>query len=126
MVRMNRWMPLLALGLAACGGLRGEEPLYVLRDSMGRSVALAGSTQLGEAAPGTMIRANLGGVEQELMVGERVGRGPVLAARPAAMPELPPVASTPLVAPAMAEEPPPAPPPRRASRRRAAPAEPAM
>jgi hypothetical protein len=83
MLRMTRWVPLLALGLAGCAGLGGEEPLYVLRDSLGRSVALAGSSQLDNAAPGSMVRANIGGQEQELMVGERVGRGPVLAPRPA-------------------------------------------
>lgn len=93
MARMTRWMPLLALSLAACGGLGVEEPLYVLRDSLGRSVALAGRSQLAEAAPGSMIRASIGGQEQELMVGERVGFGPVLAMRQGAMAEPPPPSS---------------------------------
>lgn len=118
MLRMTRWMPLLALGLAACGGVGGEEPLYVLRDSLGRSVAVAGRSQLNDAPPGSMVRANLGGLEQDLMVGERVGQGPLLAARPVATTaELPPVSATPIMAPVVAESPPPAPRPRRASRR---------
>ncbi len=121
MVRKTMWMPLLALGLAACGGLGGEEPLYVLRDSLGRSVALAGRSQLNDAAPGSMVRAQIDGLEQELMVGERVGQGPVLAARPVAVASsagLPPVANTPLMAPVEAESlTPPDATPRRAARR---------
>lgn len=111
----NRWTRLLALaallGTAACTAYPGEEPLYVLRDSMGRSVAMAGASQLGGAAPGTMLRANLGGVEQSVMVGERVGLGPAMAPQPVAMQpgalqlaaaggpaaSLPPVAETPLM-----------------------------
>lgn len=84
----TRWTRLLALsallGTAACTGQYGEEPLYVLRDSMGRSVAMAGASQLGGAAPGTPLRVNLGGVEQSVMVGERVGLGPAMGPRPAA------------------------------------------
>lgn len=137
----TRWirLPALAalLGVTACAGHQGEEPLYVLRDSMGRSVAMAGTSQLGGAAPGTMLRANLGGVEQSLMVGERVGLGPRLASGPVATPleaavgaaaapvapaaALPPVSEVPLLAatpvtatPLAAPEPPPA---RRPTRR---------
>ncbi|WP_431301580.1 hypothetical protein [Sediminicoccus sp. BL-A-41-H5] len=84
----TRWTRLLALsallGTGACAGHDGEEPLYVLRDSMGRSVAMAGASQIGGAAPGTVLRANLGGVEQSVMVGERVGLGPAMGPRPAA------------------------------------------
>ncbi|MBS7789703.1 hypothetical protein KTR66_06845 [Roseococcus sp. SDR] len=78
----TRWTRLLALSAllvsTACAGHYGEEPLYVLRDSMGRSVAMAGASQLGGAAPGTRLNVNLGGVEQSVMVGERVGLGPVI------------------------------------------------
>jgi hypothetical protein len=86
MFRMVSRFSLVAavLGLSACAGVEGEEPLYVLRDSLGRSVAMAGRSQLGDAAPGTMVRASIGGTEQDLMVGERVGMGPVMQARPAA------------------------------------------
>ena len=80
--------------------------MYVLRDSFGRSVAMAGRSQLGDATPGTILRVNLGGVEQEVMMGERIGMGPVMAVRPAAEPAaiaplampaaaMPPVAATP-------------------------------
>lgn len=86
MLRMKPWLCLLALGLAGCGRLGGEEPLYVLRDSLGRSVALAGSSQLGGVAPGSVVRVPLDGLDQDLMVGERVGQGPILAARPADAP----------------------------------------
>jgi hypothetical protein len=75
-----------ALGLAGCAGVGGEEPLYVLRDSLGRSVAMAGQSQLGNAAPGSMVRANISGLEQDVMVGERIGMGPVMQARPAGEP----------------------------------------
>ncbi|MBX9752064.1 MAG: hypothetical protein K5Q68_20925, partial [Roseococcus sp.] len=95
-------MPLLALGLAACGGVGGEEPLYVLRDSLGRSVAVAGRSQLNDAPPGSVVRANLGGLEQDLMVGERVGQGPLLAARPAVTPAAPAAAATAATVPAAA------------------------
>lgn len=110
----TRWTRLLALaallGTAACTGHYGEEPLYVLRDSMGRSVAMAGASQLGGAAPGTTVRASIGGVEQTVMVGERVGMGPAMAplvtaaspmpvaAAPAPAAALPPVAEVPLMA----------------------------
>jgi hypothetical protein len=67
----------LALGVAACSGPVGEEPLYVLRDALGRPVAVAGRSQLADAASGTMVRADIGGVAQDVMVGERVGLGPV-------------------------------------------------
>lgn len=139
----TRWTRLLALsallGTAACAGPHGEEPLYVLRDSMGRSVAMAGASQLGGAAPGTMLRANLDGREQSVMVGERVGLGPRLAAASAPVapaplapaPEaavLPPVSELPLVAlpaisitPLAEPEAPPAPPRRPARRARPAP-----
>ena len=103
LLRMNRWMPLLALSLPACGGLGGEEPLYVLRDSLGRSVAVAGRSQLADAAPGSVVRASIGGPEQELMVGERVGRGPILVARPSAAPEPSAITSIPLEAPPAAQ-----------------------
>ena len=89
--RMGQKLPvvMMCLALAACAGLQGEEPLYVLRDSSGRSVAMAGRSQLGEAPPGTIMRVNIGGMEQEVMVGERIGMGPVMAARPAAEPLAP-------------------------------------
>ncbi len=80
-----RWKTLLTLllllGTGACGLNPAEEPLYVLRDSLGRAVAMAGRSQLGDAAPGTPLRAEIGGVEQNVMVGERVGLGPVLSQR---------------------------------------------
>jgi hypothetical protein len=121
MERMTKWVPFLALGLAACSAVGGEEPLYVLRDSLGRSVALAGRSQLNDAAPGTLVRAHFGGLERELMVGEQVGQGPMLAARPAAVAgsaELPPVTNTPLMAHVTAEAAPPlATIPRRTARR---------
>ena len=99
-------MVMMSVALAACAGLQGEEPLYVLRDSFGRPVAMAGRSQLGDATPGTILRVNLDGVEQEVMLGERIGMGPVMAARPAAEPAaiaplampaaaMPPVAATP-------------------------------
>lgn len=94
MLRMKPWLSLLALGLAGCATLGGEEPLYVLRDSLGRSVALAGSSQLGGVAPGSLVRVQLDGVDQELMVGERVGQGPILAARPAEPPQPPSAAQS--------------------------------
>lgn len=72
------------LGAAACSHSPGEESLYVLRDSGGAAVALAGGSQLGGAAPGTMMRATIGGAERDVMVGERVGRGSVLAPAQAA------------------------------------------
>jgi len=93
-------------GLAACAGPMGEEPLYVLRDSLGRSVAMAGQSQLGNAAPGTMVRANIAGREQDVMVAERVGMGAVLQAAPPA--DAPPVTSAMLEAPPLAETAPPA------------------
>jgi hypothetical protein len=107
-----RWTSLAALlGVAACAAHPGEEPLYVLRDQLGRAVAMAGSAQLGGAAPGTTLRVNLAGVEQEVMVGERLGFGPAMAPRPAAaapveaapappptpLAAIPPVAATPLM-----------------------------
>ncbi|WPB83367.1 polyadenylate binding domain-containing protein [Sediminicoccus rosea] len=108
--RWTRFLALAALlGTAACTSHYGEEPLYVLRDSMGRSVAMAGASQLGGAAPGTTLRANVGGVEQTVMVGERVGMGPAMAPRQAAASPmemaaatapaepLPPVAEVPLL-----------------------------
>jgi hypothetical protein len=108
----TRWTRLLALaallGAAACTAHPGEEPLYVLRDSLGRAVAMAGASQLGGAAPGTTLRANVGGVEQTVMVGERVGMGPAMAppataaspvqtAAAAPATPLPPVAEVPLL-----------------------------
>lgn len=72
------------LGTAACSHFPGEESLYVLRDSGGSAVALAGGSQLGGAAPGTMMRATIGGAERNVIVGERVGRGSVLAPAQAA------------------------------------------
>lgn len=99
---------LLALGAlmaaSACSVPVGEEPLYVLRDSMGRSVAMAGRSQLGDAAPGTMVRASIGGSEQELMVGERIGMGPVHLAQnaPPAAPPVTEVAATFAAAPSLA------------------------
>ncbi len=86
-----RWKTLLVLplllGAGACTPHLGEEPLYVLRDSLGRAVAMAGRSQLGDAAPGTSLRVNLAGVEQDVMVGERVGLGSVLVPRAAPAPE---------------------------------------
>ncbi len=86
-----RWKSLLALplllGAGACTPHPGEEPLYVLRDSLGRAVAMAGRSQLGDAAPGTTLRVNVTGVEQDVMVGERVGLGPVMTSGAAAAPE---------------------------------------
>ena len=70
---------LAGLGLSACTGIGGQEPLYALVDGMGRPVALAGRSQLGNVAPGTPVRANIGGVERELMVAERVGMGAMMA-----------------------------------------------
>lgn len=100
-----RWKSLLAvpllLGAGACTPHPGEEPLYVLRDSLGRAVAMAGRSQLGDAAPGTMLRVNLGSGEQEVMVGERVGLGSVLTPRPVAPPAE--VAAAPAAAEAPAE-----------------------
>ncbi|UPY35382.1 hypothetical protein [Sediminicoccus sp. KRV36] len=109
---------------AACSGTGGQEPLYVLRDSLGRSVAMAGRSQLGDAAPGTMVRANIGGTEQDVMVGERVGLGPVMRPAPAgADPGAAPMtsealAAPPLAAPAVASAPAEA--PARTRRARAA------
>jgi hypothetical protein len=97
------------LGTAACSHSPGDETLYVLRDSAGSAVALAGGSQLGGAAPGTMMRATIGGAERNVMVGERVGRGSVLAPAPAApvptMEASPPaseITSAPLAAPVAA------------------------
>lgn len=89
----RNWKLLLSLGVlltgAACTEPMGQEPLYVLRDAQGRSVAMAGRSQLGNAAPGTMVRASFGGTEQDVMVGERIGMGPVV--RPGASPTAEPM-----------------------------------
>lgn len=99
------------LAATACAVPVGEEPLYVLRDSLGRSVAMAGRSQLGDAAPGTMVRASIGGAEQELMVGERIGMGPVVMAQaaPAAEPATFTPASQPVISTAPLAAPPPEP-----------------
>ena len=97
----------LALGVAACSAPVGEEPLYVLRDALGRSVAVAGRAQLADAAPGTMVRANIGGVAQDVMVGERVGMGPLV--QPMVAPQAETLAAPLAVTSAALEAPPPVP-----------------
>lgn len=96
--------PWLALAVlltgAACSGPIGQEPVHVLRDASGRSVAMAGRSQLGNAAPGTMVRARFGGAEQELMVGERIGMAPIFQPGPPQIAEAPaPINSAALEAP---------------------------
>lgn len=91
----------VVLGGTACSGRIGEEPQYVLRDSLGRSVAMAGRSQLGNAAPGTTVRASFGGTEQNLMVGERIGMGPIFQPGALAAAEPSGMASTTQGAPAV-------------------------
>jgi len=74
------------LGVSACAGDGRNEPLYALVDSTQRIVAVAGQSQLRGAPPGSGVQAVVGGQEQILMVGERLGTGPILRATPAARP----------------------------------------
>jgi hypothetical protein len=119
MQNMKACLAVLAgLGLSACGGMGGQEPLYALVDGLGRPVAVAGASQLGNVAPGTAVRANIGGVERDLMVAERVGMGPVVA-QPAPAPPVLTASPLPPAVAATQAEPAPTPAGTRAGRRAA-------
>lgn len=74
MKKANKFLALIALaGLAACETAAPREPMVALLDNTGRTVAMVRASVVGNTPIGTAVRANIGGQDQTVTVGERQG-----------------------------------------------------